>query len=169
MGHDNGHVQKSIQSPVCRDSGQMSYPPSFFLSKTHTHTHTPFDELAHVCVMQLYVEVRFDPIKEGGGGRITANALRYLVQHLLRECLQKHTQTWREICRIIYNKSTLVTSPSGLVKVDYTCCILHVYMHDLEWSDHIIITKQCSLWAKVISSYLSVVVFTKRSDLKIQV
>ena len=55
------------------------------------HTHPPFDELAHVCVMQLYVDVRFDPAKEGGRGRVYTDILSQLIEHLLGERLQQHT------------------------------------------------------------------------------
>ena len=56
--------------------------------RVHVYTRPPFDELGHVCVVQLRVDVRFDPVKEGGRRRVLADALGYLVQHLLRECLQ---------------------------------------------------------------------------------
>jgi hypothetical protein len=50
--------------------------------------HSPSDELAHVCVVQPYVDVCFDLAKEGGRGRVQADVLLQLVQYLLGECLK---------------------------------------------------------------------------------
>ena len=63
------------------------------LKKVHIHAciDPPSDKLAHVCVVQLRVDVRFDPVKEGGRGRVCADILSQIIEHLLGECLQQRT------------------------------------------------------------------------------